>query len=109
VVNLAPRHHHSVIYVRKNPVLLLVGTVVPRPLWAALSWEARSDTPADGVSDLLFGRQQTPQNITIIAIDEGSIHSVGQWPWPRAVVAVLFLNSTREGIGVDINIKNRHG
>ena len=60
----------------------------------------------DGVSDLLFGTQGTPEGITIIAIDEASIQHVGQWPWPRAVMATAISHlSSARAIGIDVNYK----
>ena len=37
----------------------------------------------------LFPRQRQSQPLTIVAIDEKSIHQLGQWPWPRNQLANL--------------------
>ena len=73
---------------------------------ALLSYAGVLRHARDGVSDLLFGSQVTPENITIIAIDEASIQHVGQWPWPRSVMAsaIARLSSAR-AIGIDVNYK----
>jgi CHASE2 domain-containing sensor protein len=42
-----------------------------------------------------FGAQTAPQNIAIVAIDEGSITKVGRWPWPRPRIT-LALDLERE-------------
>ncbi len=56
--------------------------------------------------DLLFTVKTPPANIVIVTIDEESIRSIGQWPWPRAVFADLIgrLQSAAV-IGVDVNFK----
>ena len=34
-------------------------------------------------------REYTPQPVVIVDIDEASLEAVGQWPWPRTIVAAL--------------------
>jgi len=34
-------------------------------------------------------RERTPQPVAIVDIDEASLDTVGQWPWPRTIVADL--------------------
>lgn len=73
---------------------------------AALSWGGAFRHARDSISDLLFARHGVPDDVTIIAIDENSIHTVGQWPWPRAVMAPAITHlSQATAIGIDINYK----
>src|SRR5579872_59521 len=50
-------------------------------------------------------RQQTIRPVVIVDIDEESLAEIGQWPWPRTVVADLVTNLRKLGaavIGFDI-------
>jgi adenylate cyclase len=50
-------------------------------------------------------RQTTARPVTIIDIDESSLREIGQWPWPRTIVADLVTRLTQLGavaIGFDI-------
>src|SRR5476651_1533329 len=42
-------------------------------------------------------RVKTARPVTIIDIDEKSLASLGQWPWPRTRIADLVTNLTRLG------------
>ena len=53
----------------------------------------------------LVPRPSVKQPVVIVDIDEGSLEAVGQWPWPRSVVAKLVDRLTAMGavaIGFDI-------
>ncbi len=76
-------------------------------LLVALSagWFARWQ---DTITDLLFTPSSAPGNVVIVSIDEKSINSVGQWPWPRAVFARLIEKlQGASAIGIDVNFKER--
>lgn len=66
----------------------------------------------DSLIDLLFTRKTPPSNIVIVEINEESISTIGQWPWPRAIFAQLIhqLNEAAV-IGIDVNFKepSRYG
>jgi adenylate cyclase len=50
-------------------------------------------------------RQTTARPVTIVDIDESSLKEIGQWPWPRTIVADLVTRLTQLGavaIGFDI-------
>ena len=50
-------------------------------------------------------RQQTIRPVVIVDIDEASLKEIGQWPWPRTVMADLVTHLTQLGaavIGFDI-------
>src|SRR6202035_3152582 len=38
---------------------------------------------------VLHPREQTMRPVVIVDIDEASLKEIGQWPWPRTVVADL--------------------
>ncbi len=60
------------------------------------------------VTDAMFnirGKKAPTPSIVIIDLDEKSLRSVGQWPWPRNTVAELIRNVQNAGakvIGLDI-------
>ena len=50
-------------------------------------------------------RQTTARPVTVVDIDESSLKEIGQWPWPRTIVADLVTRLTQLGavaIGFDI-------
>jgi adenylate cyclase len=54
---------------------------------------------------ILWPRQQNSRPVAIVDIDEASLKSVGQWPWPRTVLADLITHITQAGaaaIGFDV-------
>ncbi|MEM8812024.1 MAG: adenylate/guanylate cyclase domain-containing protein [Pseudomonadota bacterium] len=46
----------------------------------------------------LLPRERSPQPVAIVDIDEVSLDRVGQWPWPRTVVAQLVHRMQKAGI-----------
>ncbi len=54
---------------------------------------------------ILWPRVQNSRPVAIVDIDEASLKSVGQWPWPRTVLADLVTRITQAGavaIGFDV-------
>ena len=54
---------------------------------------------------LIAPREATPRPVAIVDIDEDSLKSLGQWPWPRTIVADLVTRVTQMGavaIGFDV-------
>src|SRR5271156_392292 len=54
---------------------------------------------------VLHPREQTARPVVIVDIDEASLKEIGQWPWPRTVVADLVTKLHEAGaaaIGFDI-------
>ena len=48
---------------------------------------------------------KTIRPVTIVAVDEGSLREIGQWPWPRTTMAELVTRVTDLGaaiIGFDV-------
>src|SRR5271165_6219089 len=84
-------------------LLLLFGLVVlrlanPRPLE-----ELRVRT--FDLFQVLRQRPQTIHPVVIVDIDEASLKSIGQWPWPRTTLADLITRITQGGavaIGFDV-------
>lgn len=75
-------------------------------LLAALFWGGFFRIWQDKLVDLLFIRQTPSKDIVIVAVDETSINSIGQWPWPRQVFAQLFSKTNgAKVIGIDVNFK----
>lgn len=82
---------------------------LPRPVSAAANWLAGSYSNG---RHFLFDRYQresprevSSQPVTIVAIDEKSLATLGQWPWPRHRLAALIDAIGQHGpaaIGLDI-------
>lgn len=73
--------------------------------WAALPF------PLDALQLAVFGAlqrlpaQSEASRVTLVAIDEASLDSTGQWPWPRAILAELVERLAAAdplAIGIDI-------
>ncbi len=50
-------------------------------------------------------RQQTPGMVTIVDVDEDSLQKLGQWPWPRTMIADILSRLTDMGalaVGFDV-------
>ena len=55
------------------------------------------------LKDYMFiyrGVQKDSGNVVIIDIDEASLKTLGQWPWPRNKIATILENLTKSGVGV---------
>ena len=60
----------------------------------------------DKLIDLLFTKKDRPAEIVIVAIDDASIRSIGQWPWPRAVFGEIIKHLDGAAvISIDVNFK----
>lgn len=84
-------------------IVLGVGTVVSLIYGFGLF-----DTWQEKIFDRLFTTSPAPQNIVIVAIDNESIHAVGNWPWRRSVFAqtLTHLQQART-IGIDVAFTER--
>ncbi len=60
----------------------------------------------DSLVDRLFLKRSPINKIILVEIDETSIKTLGQWPWPRAIFGSL-INRLQEAsvIGIDVNFK----
>ena len=92
---------------KKSPVIIAgtISAVLAASLWGGLFGVWR-----DKLDDLLFTTKPASTEIVIVAIDEASLQSIGQWPWPRAVFgrAINSLSSA-DMIGIDVNFKEKSG
>lgn len=68
-------------------------------------WNARLQSSGFDTYQILKPRQIVSTPATVVEIDERSIARLGQWPWPRTVMAELITGINRArplAIGVDI-------
>src|SRR6187551_1759637 len=87
---------------RAIALVLLVDLVLVR-IWDPLPVEALRLRVFDAYQ-LIAPRAATARPVVIVDIDEDSLKSLGQWPWPRTVVADLVTRVTQMGaaaIGFD--------
>src|SRR3989338_2592638 len=60
------------------------------------------------LTDFLFTAKNAPDNIVIVEIDDESIRTLGQWPWPRSLFGSLVDKlQAAKVIGIDVNFKER--
>lgn len=67
---------------------LLVGLLVSVRVWDPAPVESLRLKTFD-LYQLIHPRQSAPQPVAIVDIDEESLTELGQWPWPRTVIADL--------------------
>lgn len=87
---------------------LVLQTVTIAALLSAGAWFGVFRPFQERIIDLLFVRHSPMPHVVIVAIDDESIQSVGQWPWPRTVFGQLvsaLQNATV--IGIDVNFKEQ--
>lgn len=83
---------------------LILGVSIT--LVALVTWFVPSLSAAS--LNLLFrvrGELRAPDDILILAIDDQSLQRIGQWPWPRSVMADVLDKLTQAGarsVGLDI-------
>lgn len=83
--------------------LILLFSIV---LVVAVTWFAPSLSAAS--LNMLFrlrGAFAAPADIVIVAIDDRSLQRIGQWPWPRSVMAAALdklAQANPRGIGLDV-------
>jgi signal transduction histidine kinase len=91
-----------------NPQALRTGLILALSiaLVVLVTWFAPTLSAAS--LNLLFrlrGALPAPDDVVILAIDDQSLHRVGQWPWPRSVMATVVDRLTQaraRSIGLDI-------
>jgi signal transduction histidine kinase len=93
------RNHSQAL--RTTLILLLSIMLVVVVTWFAPSLSAAS-------LNMLFrlrGAFAAPADIVIVAIDDRSLQRIGQWPWPRSVMAAALdklAQANPRGIGLDV-------
>ncbi|PYS94302.1 MAG: hypothetical protein DMF64_01550 [Acidobacteria bacterium] len=84
-------------------ILILLGSMAAV---VCVTWLAPSLSAATG--NMLFrlrGAIQPPDDIVIVAIDDGSLQQIGNWPWPRSVMASVLDRITSahpRAVGLDV-------
>jgi adenylate cyclase len=84
-------------------LLLLVGLLALR-IWDPGPIEALRQRSFD-IYQLMHPRAARQDLVTIVDIDETSLRAVGQWPWPRTVMAEMVAKIVERGgtvIGFDV-------
>ncbi|HEX2488984.1 MAG TPA: CHASE2 domain-containing protein [Blastocatellia bacterium] len=87
--------------IRAAMILLLSVALVVIVTWFAPSLSTAS-------SNMLFrlrGAFNPPDDVVIVAIDDQSLQRIGQWPWPRSVMAAALDKLTQAGsrsVGLDV-------
>jgi CHASE2 domain-containing sensor protein/serine phosphatase RsbU (regulator of sigma subunit) len=82
-------------------LLVALGALV----WLAPQWSPRLQAAWFDTYQRLFPRRIDATPVVIVEIDEGSVRRLGQWPWPRTVLAELVRAIQRMqpvAIGIDI-------
>ncbi|OGN11715.1 MAG: hypothetical protein A3C71_02995 [Candidatus Yanofskybacteria bacterium RIFCSPHIGHO2_02_FULL_43_15c] len=84
--------------------IFFVGLVIL--VWSLLPLTGAFSVQRDKLIDLLFTEKPHSSQVVILKIDEESLNSLGQWPWPRAIFAELINKlQTSRVIGIDVNFK----
>ena len=79
--------------------LLLLAALVMLRIWDPAPLEALRSRTFD-LYQRVQPREATLRPAVIVDIDEASLKSIGQWPWPRTVLAELVTKLTRMGAAV---------
>ncbi|MEO8303625.1 MAG: CHASE2 domain-containing protein [Betaproteobacteria bacterium] len=90
------------------PLLLLITALI----WLNPAWNARTQTAWFDAYQTISPRQLASMPATIVEIDQKSLVALGQWPWPRPVLAQLIRDINRHqpaAIGVDILMPEADG
>lgn len=86
--------------------LLMVSALLFSGVIAVTDGTRRADNAVYDIALRMAAARQTPSpDITIVAIDDGSLSAIGRWPWPRTVLARLITgiaNDQPDAIGVDV-------
>jgi adenylate cyclase len=89
-------------------LLLLVGLLALR-IWDPGPIEALRQRSFD-LYQLMHPRAPRQELVTIVDIDETSLRALGQWPWPRTVMAEILSRIVEQGgtvIGFDVLFPER--
>lgn len=94
--------------IRNNPQTLRTGLILALSiaLVVLVTWFVPTLSAAS--LNLLFrlrGALPTPPDVVILAIDDQSLRRIGQWPWPRSVMATVLDRLTQaraRSVGLDI-------
>lgn len=82
----APREH-APVHVRAVGAVVLIALAIL--IWVASPWAARLQSAWFDAYQALAPRQIESMPATVVEIDEKSLAALGQWPWPRTLLAQL--------------------
>lgn len=94
--------------IRNNPQALRTGLILALSIGLVVLVTWFAPTLSAGSLNLLFrlrGALPAPADVVILAIDDQSLRRIGQWPWPRSVMATVLDRLTQAralSIGLDI-------
>jgi CheY-like chemotaxis protein len=90
------------------PLLLALTALI----WLEPSWITRPQTAWFDAYQAVSPRQVASMPVTIVEVDQKSLAALGQWPWPRPVLAQLIRDINRHrpaAIGIDILMPEADG
>lgn len=93
---------------RNNPQALRTGLILTLSIALVVLVTWFTPTLSAASLNLLFrlrGALPAPDDLVILAVDDQSLRRVGQWPWPRSVMATVVDRLTQaraRSIGLDI-------
>jgi len=90
------------------PLLLALTALI----WLNPSWIARPQNAWFDAYQAVSPRQVATMPVTIVEVDQKSLAALGQWPWPRPLLAQLIRDINRHrpaAIGVDILMPEADG
>ncbi|MEI6703402.1 MAG: CHASE2 domain-containing protein, partial [Deltaproteobacteria bacterium] len=90
---------------RIGALLLLVSLAAGMVVGDARLWSERVRTEVFDCYHQLSPRKRISQPVTIVAIDDQSLSALGQWPWPRTLLARLvntIMAAKPAALGIDI-------
>jgi adenylate cyclase len=87
----------------------LVGATVLAVLvlltWRGAPWTERQQAPVFDLYQTLWPREPVSTQVIVVAVDAASLKEIGQWPWPRTLLAKLvqIIGAAQPAaIGIDI-------
>ena len=90
------------------PLLVLLGALI----WMRPPWVERLQAAWFDAYQVISPRHVASMPATIVEIDQKSLAALGQWPWPRPVLAELVRDINRHrpaAIGIDILMPEADG
>ena len=80
-------------------------TLLAALIWFEPRWELRLQSAWFDTYQMLKSRDVVSMPVTVVEIDERSLARLGQWPWPRTILAGMIREIERHApaaIGIDI-------
>ena len=74
---------------RYRAIALLLLAALTALIWLQPPWLRRMQAAGFDTLQVLYPRPIRSLPVTIVAIDDKSLSAIGQWPWPRTVLADL--------------------